>query len=192
MKYRGGLKYGPQVRWKWGEKVAFSCLLQAWEHNFFTSFSPNLGTILEPTPVVLVWLTSGGGRNFPNLQPKRGRRRWGRTRAWLPRSRRASLEIKDIILWSGRSWLISLFLWGIEGSGDYATYSCHKSPDKSHIHKGVILGPKINCRVGLVNCFFRVPLLYQPCCLLPCCQGKLGELTKKTVYQTYSTVDFGT
>ena len=60
-------------------------------------------------------------------------------RARLPRSRRASLEIKDIILWSGRSWLISLFLWGIEGSGDYATYSCHKSPDKSRIHKGVIV-----------------------------------------------------
>ena len=42
-----------------------------------------------------------------------------------------------------------------------------------------VLRPKINCGVGLVNCFFRVPLMYQPCCLLPCCQGKLGELTKK-------------
>ena len=42
-----------------------------------------------------------------------------------------------------------------------------------------LLRPKINCGVGLVNCFFRVSLMYQPCCLLPCCQGKLGELTKK-------------
>ena len=42
-----------------------------------------------------------------------------------------------------------------------------------------VLRPKSNCGVGLVNCFFRVSLMYQPCCLLPCCQGKLGELTKK-------------
>ena len=34
---------------------------------------------------------------------------------------------------------------------------------------------KINC---LVRCT-RVALMYQPSCLLPCCQGKLGELTKK-------------
>ena len=42
-----------------------------------------------------------------------------------------------------------------------------------------LLRPKINCGVGLVNCFFRVSLMYQPCCLLPCCQSKLGELAKK-------------
>ena len=34
--------------------------------------------------------------------------------------------------------------------------------------------------------------MYQPCYLLPCCQGKLGELTKKTVYETYGTVHFVT
>ena len=44
-----------------------------------------------------------------------------------------------------------------------------------------LLHPKINCGVGLVNCFFRVPLMYQPCCLLPCCQGKLGEHTKNSL-----------
>ena len=42
-----------------------------------------------------------------------------------------------------------------------------------------ILRPKMNCGVGLVNCFIRVPLVYQPICHLPYCQGKLGELTKK-------------
>ena len=54
-----------------------------------------------------------------------------------------------------------------------------KSPTKQLEWLNTILRPKINCGVGLVNCFFRVPLMYQPCCLLPCCQGKLGELTKK-------------
>ena len=44
---------------------------------------------------------------------------------------------------------------------------------------GLVLRDKMNCGVGLVNCFIRVPLMYQPCCLLPCCQGKLGKLTKK-------------
>ena len=33
--YRGGLKYGSQVPWIWSEKVAFSCLQQAGERNFF-------------------------------------------------------------------------------------------------------------------------------------------------------------
>ena len=33
--------------------------------------------------------------------------------------------------------------------------------------KGPVLRDKMNCGVGLVNCFIRVPLMYQPCCLLP-------------------------
>ena len=27
------------------------------------------------------------------------------------------------------------------------------------------------------DCFLRVQLMYQPCCLVPCCQSKLGELS---------------
>ena len=38
---------------------------------------------------------------------------------------------------------------------------------------------KMNCCVRFGNCFLRVPLMYQPCCLVPGCQGKLGELRKK-------------
>ena len=40
---------------------------------------------------------------------------------------------------------------------------------------------KMPCTVGFVNSFLRVPLMYQPCCLLPCCQGKVGELPEKKV-----------
>ena len=40
----------------------------------------------------------------------------------------------------------------------------------------------MNCTARSGNCFLRVPLLmYQPCCLVPCCQGKLGELTKNSL-----------
>ena len=38
---------------------------------------------------------------------------------------------------------------------------------------------KMNCSGGYANCFVRVTLMYQPSCLLPCCQGKPGELAKK-------------
>ena len=41
-----------------------------------------------------------------------------------------------------------------------------------------ILCPKMNCTVGFVNCFLRVPLAYQPCCPVPCCPGKQGELSE--------------
>ena len=37
--------------------------------------------------------------------------------------------------------------------------------------------------VGFVNSFLRVRLMYQPCCLVPCCQGKPGGISKK-VYLT--------
>ena len=50
-KYRDGLKYAFQVPWIWGEEIAFSCLHQAGERNFFTSYSQNLGSILLPIPV---------------------------------------------------------------------------------------------------------------------------------------------
>ena len=42
----------------------------------------------------------------------------------------------------------------------------------------LILRDKKNCTVRFGNCFLRIPLMYHPCCLLLCCQGKLGELTK--------------
>ena len=48
----------------------------------------------------------------------------------------------------------------------------------------------MNCGVGFVSGFLRVPLMYQPCCLVPCCLGKAGELAKKTAYKTHSTVRF--
>ena len=31
----------------------------------------------------------------------------------------------------------------------------------------------------MLTVFLRVALMYQPSCLLPCCQGKQGELAKK-------------
>ena len=37
----------------------------------------------------------------------------------------------------------------------------------------------MNCLVRLGNCFLRFALMYQPSCLLPCCQGKPGELANK-------------
>ena len=53
-----------------------------------------------------------------------------------------------------------------------------------------ILRDKMICTVRFGNSFLRVPLMYQPCCLVPYCQGKIGDLTKKPVYKTYSTVHF--
>ena len=38
------------------------------------------------------------------------------------------------------------------------------------------------------DCFLRVPLMYQPCCLVSCCHGKLGKLVKKTF--TKQTLQF--
>ena len=49
---------------------------------------------------------------------------------------------------------------------------------------------KMNCLVRLGNCFLRVVLMYQPSCLLPCCQDKPRELAKKTVIQPSETVHF--
>ena len=42
----------------------------------------------------------------------------------------------------------------------------------------------MNCTLKFGNCYLRVPLLYQPCCLVPCCQGKLGEFAKKFMIPT--------
>ena len=50
---------------------------------------------------------------------------------------------------------------------------------------GEILSDKIPPTVGFVNNFLRVSLVYQPCCLLPCCQGKVGELSDKSVRNLY-------
>ena len=37
----------------------------------------------------------------------------------------------------------------------------------------------MNCRVRFGNCFLIAPQMYQPCCLVPGCHSKLGELRKK-------------
>ena len=39
----------------------------------------------------------------------------------------------------------------------------------------------VHCTVGFVNSFLRVPLVYLPWCLPPCCQGKLGELSENSL-----------
>ena len=44
---------------------------------------------------------------------------------------------------------------------------------------GLIPRDKMNCLVRLGNCFLRLALMYQPSCLLPCCQGKTWNLPKK-------------
>ena len=46
----------------------------------------------------------------------------------------------------------------------------------------------MNCTVRFGDCSLCVPLMYQPYCLVPCCKGKVGELTKKPAYKTYCTV----
>ena len=46
--YRDRQIHKPQVLWKWGEKVAFFCLLQAGERNFLYSYSWNLGFVDLP------------------------------------------------------------------------------------------------------------------------------------------------
>ena len=40
---------------------------------------------------------------------------------------------------------------------------------------------KMNCTVMFGNCVFSVPLIYQPCCLVSCCQSKLRDLTKNSL-----------
>ena len=49
--YRVRQIHKPQVLWKWSEKVAFFCLLQAGERNFLFSYSRNLGFVDLPIPV---------------------------------------------------------------------------------------------------------------------------------------------
>ena len=58
------------------------------------------------------------------------------------------------------------------------------------MHACKIPRDKMSCLVRFGNCFLRVALMYQPRCLLPCCQGKPGEFAKKTVIQTSETVHF--
>ena len=50
-RYRDRQIHKPQVWRKWGEKVAFFCLLQAGERNFLSSYSPNLGFVDLPITV---------------------------------------------------------------------------------------------------------------------------------------------
>ena len=45
--------------------------------------------------------------------------------------------------------------------------------------KSILLIDNVPCTVGFVNCFLKVPKVYLPCCLQPCCQGRLGELLEK-------------
>ena len=55
----------------------------------------------------------------------------------------------------------------------YLDYLTHMIKDKS------MLRDKMSCTVRFGYCFLRVPLIYQPCRLVPCYHGKLGELVKK-------------
>ena len=41
------------------------------------------------------------------------------------------------------------------------------------------------------DCFLRVPLMYQPCCLVPCCQGRLGEIAKLTKSSVHFILSLG-
>ena len=47
----------------------------------------------------------------------------------------------------------------------------------------------MKCTLRFGICFLIVSLMYQPCCLVSCCQDKLGKL-KKTAYKTYCSVHF--
>ena len=53
-----------------------------------------------------------------------------------------------------------------------------------------VLSDIMNCTARFGNCFLRIVLMYQPPCLVPCCQGKLGKLTKTSsqnlLYSYYS------
>ena len=49
--YWAGIYYFPSVAWIWGEKIAFSSLLQAGEHNFITIDSRNRWKVINPSPV---------------------------------------------------------------------------------------------------------------------------------------------
>ena len=50
--YRDRQIHKPQVLRKWGEKVAFFCLLQAGERKFLFSYPRNLGFVDLPIPVI--------------------------------------------------------------------------------------------------------------------------------------------
>ena len=47
-----------------------------------------------------------------------------------------------------------------------------------------VLRDKINRTVKFGKWFLRVPLVYKLCCLVWCCQGRLGELAKKFMIPT--------
>ena len=52
MIYWGRKYYFPSVAWIRGEKIAFSCLQQAGERNFLTSYSHNQWDVINPSPVL--------------------------------------------------------------------------------------------------------------------------------------------
>ena len=45
LQYRDRLIHKLQVLWKWGQNIAFFCLLQAGKRNFLSSYSRNLGFV---------------------------------------------------------------------------------------------------------------------------------------------------
>ena len=62
-------------------------------------------------------------------------------------------KLRDWASVAGRGWLLL--------SGSIANASL----------KTAVLSPKMPCIVGFVDCYLRVPMVCQPCCLVRCCQG---------------------
>ena len=54
------------------------------------------------------------------------------------------------------------------------------SPRDSWRKQGIKLNGKISCTIGFVKYFLRSPLVYQHCCLVPCCQARQARGTQWT------------
>ena len=54
----------------------------------------------------------------------------------------------------------------------------------------MMLRDKMSCAVTYGDCFLRVSLMFQPYYLVPCCQGKLGELATNRFQNLLCTVQF--
>ena len=55
------------------------------------------------------------------------------------------------------------------------TRACYAGMQRAQLQRD-----KMNCREKFRNCFLRVPLMYQLCCLVPFWKSKVGLLAKNT------------
>ena len=89
---------------------------------------------------------------------------------------------------------------GLGGLGDDVSHRVRISYLFRHylfldVLNSVLLSDKMLCRVGFVNSYLKAPVavVYLPCCLWPCYQGRLGEHLQKemctiSIYEAFCHV----